>query len=68
LELVQNIDCEGTMPRGICISPDGKYLLSGNLTSGDITVFAIGEDGLLSSTGRKYESVSPSAIRIYTVD
>ncbi len=67
LELVQNIDCEGTMPRGICISPDGRFLLSGNLTSGDVTVFSIGDDGLLSYTGQKYESVSPSAIRIYEV-
>lgn len=65
LELVQNIDCEGVMPRGICISPDGRFLLSGNLTSGDITVFAINEDGTLSSTGKKYPAVSPSAIRIY---
>lgn len=67
LELVQNIDCEGVMPRGICISPDGRFLLSGNLTSGDITVFRIEEDGLLTSTGKKYEAVSPSAIRIYEV-
>lgn len=65
LKLIQNIDCEGIMPRGICISPDGRFLLSGNLTSGDITVFAIGEDGTLTYTGRKYDSVSPSAIRIY---
>lgn len=65
LELVQNIDCEGTMPRGICISPDGRFLLSGNLTSGDVTVFRIAEDGLLSYTGKKYEAVSPSAIRIF---
>lgn len=65
LKLIQNIDCEGIMPRGICISPDGRFLLSGNLTSGDITVFAIGEDGTLTYTGCKYDSVSPSAIRIY---
>lgn len=65
LKLVQNIDCEGTMPRGICISPDGRFLLSGNLTSGDVTVFAIDEEGMLSYTGNKYEAVSPSAIRIF---
>lgn len=65
LSLAQNIDCEGIMPRGICISPDGRFLLSGNLTSGDITVFAIDEEGLLSYTGKKYEAVSPSAIRIF---
>ena len=65
LELVQNIDCEGTMPRGICLSPDGRFLLSGNLTSGDVTVFRVDEEGMLAFTGRKYDAVSPSAIRIY---
>ena len=65
LELAQNVDCEGTMPRGICISPDGRFLLSGNLTSGDVTVFAIDDEGMLSYTGNKYEAVSPSAIRIF---
>ncbi len=65
LELLQNIDCEGVMPRGICLSPDGRFLLSGNLTSGDITVFAVDEEGLLTYTGKKVPAVSPSAIRIY---
>jgi 6-phosphogluconolactonase (cycloisomerase 2 family) len=65
LELAQNVDCEGVMPRGICLSPDGRFLLSGNLTSGDITVFAVAKDGRLSPTGKKYPAVSPSAIRIY---
>lgn len=68
LELAQNIDCEGVMPRGICISPDGRFLLSGNLTSGDITVFSIDEEGMLSYTGKKYGAVSPSAIRIFEAD
>lgn len=63
--LAQNIDCQGVMPRGICLSPDGRFLISGNLTSGDVTVFAVGEDGLLSYTGKKYPAVSPSAIRVF---
>jgi 6-phosphogluconolactonase (cycloisomerase 2 family) len=67
LALAQNVDCGGVMPRGICLSPDGRFLLSGNLTSGDITVFAVAEDGTLSPTGKKYPAVSPSAIRIYEV-
>lgn len=65
LELLQNIDCEGVMPRGLCVSPDGRYLLSGNIVSGDITIFDINSDGTLTYTGKKYQSVSPSAVRIY---
>lgn len=65
LTLRQNVDCGGVMPRGICLSPDGRFLLSGNLISGDITVFLVKEDGTLIFTGKKYPAVSPSAIRIY---
>jgi 6-phosphogluconolactonase (cycloisomerase 2 family) len=67
LALAQNVDCEGVMPRGLCLSPDGRFLLSGNLTSGDITVFNVAKDGTLSPTGKKYPAVSPSAIRIHEV-
>lgn len=62
--LVQHISSEGELPRGICLSPDERFLLSGNMVSGDITVFRVLKDGTLEYTGRKYEAVSPSAIRM----
>lgn len=65
--LKQQINSEGNLPRGIWISPDQRYLLSGNMVSGDITTFKIQEDGTLEYTGNKYEAVSPSAIRMLTV-
>mgnify|MGYP000370265411 CR=1 FL=1 len=64
LELIQNIDCEGYMPRGICISPDARFLLCGNNAGGDITVFNIEEDGTLKFTGKIFDSISPSVIKI----
>ncbi len=60
-----NIDSEGKLPRGICLTPDGRYLLSGNMLSGDITEFEIEKDGSLRFTGRRYPAVSPSAIRFF---
>ncbi len=64
----QHIYARGNLPRGIALSPDGRFLLSGNMLSGDITVFAVDEEGLLTDTGRTYEAVSPSAIRFFTAD
>lgn len=63
--LKQTIPCGGKMPRGLQISPDGKYLFSGNMLSGDITAFGIMEDGTLKDLQKNYEAVSPSAIRFY---
>lgn len=66
--LKMTVESGGNLPRGICLSPDGRYLLSGNMVSGDITTFRVLDDGMLESTGKVYEAVSPSAIRIFTVE
>ncbi len=62
----QLVDSRGNLPRGLALSPDGRFLLSGNMVSGDITLFSVDENGLLSDTGKTVEAVSPSAIRFYT--
>ncbi len=66
--LEQQVHSHGKLPRGIWISPDQRYLLSGNMLSGDITTFRIREDGTLEYTGNKYAAVSPSAIRMLTLE
>ncbi len=63
----QLVESNGNLPRGIQLSPDRRFLLSGNMVSGDITTFAVNEDGSLTSTGKVFEAVSPSAIRFFTV-
>ena len=65
--VVQRINSRGNLPRGLALSPDGRYLLSGNMVSGDVTTFAVDGEGRLSDTGRTYPAVSPSAIRFFTV-
>ncbi|MCC8064923.1 MAG: lactonase family protein, partial [Clostridiales bacterium] len=62
----QLVQSRGNLPRGIALSPDGRFLLSGNMVSGDITVFSADEEGLLTDTGRTVPAVSPSALRFYT--
>lgn len=63
---VQLVQSRGNLPRGIALSPDGRFLISGNMVSGDITTFAADEEGLLTDTGRTFPAVSPSALRFYT--
>lgn len=62
---VQWMQCRGVFPRGIALSPDQRFLLCGNMVSGDVTGFTVDADGFLSDTGRTYTAVSPSAIRFF---
>lgn len=66
--LKQQINSRGNLPRGIALSPDHRYLFSGNMVSGDITKFLVKEDGTLEYTGDKIEAVSPSAIRFFKAE
>lgn len=65
--LVQSVPCGGDLPRGLCLSPDGRYLLSGNMVSGDISVLPVTSDGRLEAVKHICPAVSPSAIRILTI-
>jgi len=64
----QAAQCNGKMPRGFCLSPDRRFLLCGNMLSGDVTTFAVNEDGTLAFTGKTFEAVSPSAIRFFSTE
>lgn len=66
--VAQRVNCRGNLPRGIALSLDRRFLLSGNMVSGDVTTFAVDEEGLLTDTGRTFPAVSPSAIRFYTAE
>lgn len=68
IALKQTISCEGINPRVLTLSPDNRYLFSGNNRSRDIVQFEVHEDGTLSPTGRRFESVSPSALTIFTLE
>ncbi len=63
----QHISCRGILPRALALSPDGRFLFCGNMISGDITSFAVDDEGFLTDTGRTFRAVSPSAIRFYTL-
>jgi 6-phosphogluconolactonase (cycloisomerase 2 family) len=64
----QLVNSRGNLPRGLALSPDGRFLLSGNMVSGDITVFEVNSDGTLNDTGKTVEAISPSAMRFITIE
>lgn len=49
LSVLQRVPIEGPQPRCCALSPDGRFLVCGCL-SGEIAVYAVGGDGLLTPT------------------
>ncbi len=63
LERLQMIRCVGE-PRGLCISPDGRFLFSADNDISSVHQFSIADDGSLSDTGILYDAVYASNINI----
>lgn len=68
LVLKQTVKCGGESPHALCISPDGRFLFSGNNHTHTITSFSINEDGLLASTGKVYDAILPATMSIFTLE
>ena len=49
VSVIQRIAVEGGKPRHCALSPDGRFLITACLT-GEISVYSVGQDGLLSPT------------------
>lgn len=64
LERIQNVSSGGESPRCLCISPDGRFLLCGNLLSQSIRTLKILEDGTLELTESECSVPLPSCMEI----
>jgi len=51
LSVIQRVPIDGEWPRGLQISPDGRFIVASCLVSGDIYSYAVGNDGRLTPTG-----------------
>ena len=51
-------------PRNFTLSEDGAFLYSGGSNDGEIAIFRIGSDGLLTSAGPVVETPSPVCLKI----
>lgn len=66
--LRQTISSGGGNPRGLCVSPDGRFLLAANMDDGCISIFTIGEDGLLTVAGKTVTGGFPGNVQIIAVE
>lgn len=48
LEEINNESTGGHHPAHVCVSPDGKYVVAANYTSGSLSIFDVRDDGGLS--------------------
>lgn len=62
--LVQNIDCRGDNPRGLCLSPDRQYLFAANVVSSNIAGFTILDNGTLEALENETKAPCPGNIQI----
>lgn len=62
---IQSIDCGGKNPRGLCLSPDGRFLLSANIGSETITAMRIMENGQLCTAKEVAQAHLPGNLTIY---
>jgi 6-phosphogluconolactonase len=65
IEKIQTVTLDGTGPRGCAISPDGRFILIAALKSKEVLVWAIGEDGKLSPTGKKISQPDPGNVTFF---
>lgn len=68
MQLKQKLSCAGDNPRGLCLAPDGNYLLCANLGSNSIAVFAVGEDGMLRGPIHQVQGHIPGNLTIAAVE
>ncbi len=59
IEVIQNEECHGD-PRGITMSPDGRFMFACNMMAGTISVFTVNEDGTIVFRDNDTRGVSPA--------
>lgn len=65
--ILQTVSCGGENPRGLCLSPDGRFLLCANTDSNSITRFSVAEDGTLTPDGGPVAAHMPGNLVIAAV-
>jgi 6-phosphogluconolactonase len=64
LTLAGRVSCGGDWPRNFVIDPSGKYLLTGNQKSGNISLFRIDEkNGIPVPTSKEFEINTPACLK-----
>ncbi|MGM9602086.1 MAG: lactonase family protein [Faecousia sp.] len=65
LQVVQNVPVQGVHPRAMAMYPDGGFLMTGCLVSGDLATYRIREDGTLERAFSGLSQKGASYISFY---
>jgi 6-phosphogluconolactonase len=65
IERIQTVKLDGAGPRACAISPDGRFIHIAAATSQKVLVWAIGEDGKVSPTGKNVSQPSPGTVTFF---
>jgi 6-phosphogluconolactonase len=65
IERIQTVKLDGAGPRGCAVSPDGRFILIAALTDLKVVVWAIGEDGKVSPTGKSVSQPNPGNVTFF---
>lgn len=68
LTLIQTIGCQGKNPRGLALSPDGRFLFSINRETNQVARFRRLPDGTLEADGIAAEGSTPAVMRFIVYD
>ena len=68
MNLIQNISCGGENPRGLCMTPDGRYLYVCNVDTSRVVSFAVMDDGRLNPSGISLEVSRPGNMSMFIME
>jgi 6-phosphogluconolactonase len=65
IERIQTVSLDGKGPRGCAVSADGRFILIALLDDQKVVVWAIGEDGKVSPTGKSVTQPNPGNVTFF---
>jgi 6-phosphogluconolactonase len=65
IQRIQTDKLDGKGPRGCAVSPDGRFILIAVLDDQKVVVWAIGEDGKVSPTGKSVKQPNPGNVTFF---
>ena len=65
IQRIQTVPLDGKGPRGCAISRDGRFILIALLDDQKVVVWAIGEDGKVSPTGKSVTQPNPGNVTFF---
>ena len=65
IQRIQTVNLDGKGPRGCAVSADGRFILIALLDDQKVVIWAIGEDGKVSPTGKSVTQPNPGNVTFF---